>query len=124
MKRDGYIVDNPKIGPDMTKSYWVYGNSRPFLDLVKDLTGIELSGDAWVKELKQEIEEVVASEKKDYDKSIAGYSEESAKENPDLGMIVRFVDGDKLISDSSTATGGVLGACSEFESFVQERLSK
>ena len=48
----GYIVDNPNVGPDITSAYWVHGNSRPFLDLVKDLTGKELSGDAWIDALK------------------------------------------------------------------------
>jgi hypothetical protein len=120
MERDGFIVDNPKVGPTLTKAYWEFGNSRPFLDLVKDLTGKELSGDAWVAELSQSVEDLLASEKKDYDKSIA--ENDSVCENLDLGMVVRFVDGDRLISDSSKSEGGVLGACAEFEKFVQERL--
>jgi hypothetical protein len=45
MERDGFIVDNPKVGPTLTRSYWEFGNLEPFLDLVKELTGKELSGD-------------------------------------------------------------------------------
>lgn len=123
MKRDGYIVDNPKVGPTMASSYWKYGNSRPFLELVKELTGMELSGDAWVGELQQDVEELVTSEKKEYDKSIKGYAEASTCNNPDLNMVVRFVDGDTLISDSSKSPNGVLGACNAFEAFVQERMA-
>jgi hypothetical protein len=120
MERDGFIVDNPKVGPTLTKAYWEFGNSRPFLDLVRELTGKELSGDAWVAELSQSVEDRLSSEKKDYDKSIA--ENDSVRKNLDLGMVVRFVDGDRLISDSSKSEDGVLGACAEFEKFVQERL--
>jgi hypothetical protein len=124
MERDGYIVDNPKVGPTMTSSYWKYGNSRPFLELVKELTGKELAGDDWVAELQQGVEELVTSEKKEYENSIKEYSEASTNGNPDLNMVVRFVDGDTLISDSSKSINGVLGACNEFETFVKARLSK
>jgi glutamyl/glutaminyl-tRNA synthetase len=124
MERDGYIVDNPKVGPTLTSSYWKYGNSRTFLELVKELTGKELSGDDWVNELQQGVEELVTSEKKEYENSIKEYSEATTSANPDLNMVVRFVDGDTLISDSSKCTNGVLGACNEFEAFVQARLSK
>jgi hypothetical protein len=38
-------------------------------------------------------------------------------------MVVRFVDGDTLISDSSSAKGGLLGACKDFEDFVEARVA-
>jgi len=123
MERDGFIVDNPKVGPTLAKAYWLHGNSRPFLDLVKDLTGKELSGNAWVAELKQSVDEKLKSEKEDYDKAIAEADHKEACDNPDLNMTIRFVDGDVLISDSSTNQGGVLGACKEFEAFVNARIS-
>jgi oligoendopeptidase F len=119
MERDGFIVDNPSVGPTLSKAYWEHGNLRPFLDLVKDLTGKELSGEAWVAELSQTVDERVASEKKDYEAAIA---EAKVHGEPDLNMTVRFVDGDKLISDSSNGNG-VLGACRQFEAYVQERIS-
>ena len=123
MKRDGYIVDNPKVGPDMTSNYWKYGNKKTFLDLVKDFTGSELSGDAWVAELKQSVEDMIASEKEEYEKSIKESSSSDEETKLDLDMVVRFVDGDTLISDSSKSADGVLGACNEFETFVQARIS-
>ncbi len=49
LKTYGRIVDNPRIGEDLTEYYWNPGNSEPFLDLVKNLTGHPLSADAWVK---------------------------------------------------------------------------
>lgn len=124
MERDGYIVDNPKVGPTLIKGYWEHGNSKPFLDLVQDVTGKPLTGDAWVNELKTSVEECITSEKKEYEKSLSEVAKETdaaSCENLDLKMRVRFVDGDVLISDSSKS--GLLGACKEFESFVAARVA-
>jgi Zn-dependent oligopeptidase len=121
MERDGYIVDNPQVGPTLAKAYWEHGNLRPFADLVKDLTGKELSGDAWVADLSESLEDRLASEDKVYIKAIEEASKDTFCEAPDLNMTVRFVDGDKLISDSSKHPGGVLGACQDFEEFVKGR---
>jgi hypothetical protein len=43
------IVDNPKVGADLASVYWQPGNSKAFLDLVRELTGKELTGTAWVR---------------------------------------------------------------------------
>ena len=118
-ERDGYIVDNPKVGPTLTSAYWECGNSRNFLDIVKDLTGKDLSGDAWTDELKESVDDKIAREKKEYEEAIE-QSKSSTLDSGDidLGMTVRFVDGDEVIADSSTSAGGLMGACKEFESFV------
>lgn len=157
-KRYGYIVDNPNVGPTLTSAYWECGNSRPFLEIVKELTGKELSGEPWTNELKEGVEERINREKKEYDKALAQSSDECQSQEIDLDMVVRcvgscavpffhcnatsfffphlfgpkllvsakltrFVDGDSLISDSSQAKGGLLGACQEFESYVEERVN-
>lgn len=119
-KRDGFIVDNPKVGPTLTKSYWECGNSRPFLELVKELTGKELSGDDWTDALKESVDDKIKSEKKEYDEAISQGSTQSS--DLDLDMTIRFVDGDTLISDSSKAKDGLLGSCKEFEEFVKARV--
>ena len=132
----GYIVDNPNVGPTLTKSYWECGNSKPFLEIVKDLTGKELTGKAWIDALNEDLEEHVVQEKKEYDEMIEKclIEEKQKKEKQqqqsngdddddgdelDLQMTVKFVDGDKIISDSNKA--GLLGACKEFEAFVAAR---
>lgn len=121
-ERDGYIVDNPKVGPTLQKAYWECGNSRPFLEIVKDLTGKELFGDDWIAELQTSVDEKIKEEKKEYDEMIA----KVAKEGPpaaeiDLNMTVKFVDGDTVIADSSN--GGILEACKTFENFVAARVA-
>jgi hypothetical protein len=117
-ERDGYIVDNPKVGPTITKGYWECGNSRPFLEIVSELTGKELSGTAWVTELQEGVEVKVKREKFEYDESLAKVSPLSAV---DLDMTVKFVDGDEVIADSSQVSGGILAACKEFEAYVGSR---
>lgn len=122
----GYIVDNPNVGPTLATSYWKCGNSKPFLQIVKDLTGKELSGTAWVDALKEDLEEHIAQEKKEYNKMVDKClkEKEEVKDNDedtlDLQMTVKFVDGDTIISDSSQS--GLLGACKEFEAFVAARV--
>ena len=46
IQKYGYVVDNPMIGRDLTKGYWAAGNSKPFFQFVKDLTGNSFSADA------------------------------------------------------------------------------
>jgi hypothetical protein len=118
-KKYGYIVDNPNVGPTLAHSYWECGNSKPFLQLVHDLTGKELSGEAWIKELQMDMEEFITQEKKEYDEMLKKCETERQDDDIDLEMTVKFVDGDILIADSSKTS--LLGACREFESFVTAR---
>lgn len=123
----GYIVDNPNVGPTLKSAYWECGNSKPFLDIVRDLTGKDLTGEAWVDALKEDLEEHIVQEKKEYIemiekcKATAKASEEKEDEQLDLQMTVRFVDGDEVIADSSVS--GLLGSCKEFEAFVAARVA-
>lgn len=117
-KRDGHIIDNPKVGPTLTEKYWKPGSGALFLDLVQELTGEPLSGDAWCKELALPVEEVLKREKVEY--------EEAVKAGPrvmgdfDLGMRVRIVDGDEVIADTET-DGSLATAATKFEEFMKVR---
>eukprot|EP00978_Attheya_sp_CCMP212_P016068 scaffold41822_cov58-Attheya_sp.AAC.1 len=124
----GYIVDNPNVGPTLKEAYWKCGNSRPFLEIVHELTGKKLGGDAWVLELKEPVDEKIVNERLEYDAAIMDMEtmKKSSKEHEsvDLDMTVRFVDGDTLIADSSSHENGLLGACREFEMFVSSRMAQ
>jgi len=124
-QRDGHIVDNPKVGPTLTKAYWECGNSRPFLELVQELTGKELSGKAWIDALTTNVEDLVTSEKKEYEEMFQKCAEEKQDDDDDLDdvlqMTVRFVDGDEVIADSKDS--GLYGACRKFETFVAGRVA-
>ena len=43
LERDGHLVDNPRVGPELAKVWWQPGNSIPFAQFVRNLTGRELS---------------------------------------------------------------------------------
>lgn len=51
--RYGYLLDNPKIGEDLAATYWAPGNSRGFLELVRDMTGQPFSADALVDDVSR-----------------------------------------------------------------------
>ena len=119
MDRDGTIVDNPKIGPTLTEAFWKPGNSQPFLSLVEKCTGKPLTGDAWIAELQQDIEDLLVEEKEAYEKSIAEAVESTPSENIDLDMRIRIVDGDKVLADTSE-DGSFLATCRRFEKYVHE----
>jgi hypothetical protein len=123
-ERDGYIVDNPNVGPTLAKAYWKFGNDRPFLTLVSDFTGKELSEQAWVSALKKGIAQHLEEERQEYQVSLQDMREaksngENKEQDLDLKMTIRFVDGDFLIADSSH--GGVVNACKDFEAYVLHR---
>ena len=122
LKRDGYLTDNPRIGPTLTNAYWKPGNSKPFLSLVENLTGAPLTGQAMVNELKQSVEDVLRDEKVKYDSKRAECAD-TPNNDIDLDMRVRIVDGDDVLADTSKE-GSFLAACKVFEGYVQNRFSK
>jgi hypothetical protein len=127
VKRDGFLVDNPLVGPTLTKHMWAPGNSQPFLHLVEELTGKPLSGGAWVAELSQNTEALLAAEQTAYFKAVAERKTCAVGEEVNLNMRVRLVDGDEVIADSSNEEGGgsgFLSACAEFECYLQKRFTK
>ena len=65
------IVDNPLVGQRLSEVYWAPGNSVGFLDLVRRMTGSDLTADAWVETLQTPLEEHLAAEKKAYDNALA-----------------------------------------------------
>mmetsp|Transcript_38748 Transcript_38748/g.43422 ORF Transcript_38748/g.43422 Transcript_38748/m.43422 type:complete len:676 (+) Transcript_38748:59-2086(+) len=120
--RDGYIVDNPTVGPTLSKAYWQPGNSEPFLSLVKDCTGSALTGDAWIAVLNQDLDDLLTEEKEAYQKARAEYENSTPSEHVDLDMRIRIVDGDSILADTRE-DGSFLATCNKFEKYVRERYS-
>ena len=119
-RRDGYIADNGSVGPTLTDSYWKFGNSEKFLDLVENLTGKPLTGDAWVSELEETTEDVLKSEKAKYDAKLAECAAEGDSSSIDLDMRIRLVDGDDVLADT-LSDGSFEKSCEKFKNYVQER---
>jgi len=120
-KRDGTLVDNPKVGPTLRDAYWRPGNSEPFLGLVATLTGEPLSGDAWVAMLEQDVEQLLAEERSAYDAATKAKAATTACTSVDLDMRIKIVDGDAVIADTEAQGGNFLETCAKFEEFVRAR---
>lgn len=61
LERDGHLVDNARIGPDLRENYWAPGNSRRFGDFVRGLTGKPLSADALAARVNASVEDALAA---------------------------------------------------------------
>jgi hypothetical protein len=105
LKAYGRIVDEPRVGADLTRAYWRPGNGASFLDLVAGLTGAPLSGDAWVSELQVPLEALVASEKEEYAAALAAGPALPPGGGADIGMRCVLVHGPEVIADSGPAGG-------------------
>ena len=101
----GRLVDEPRIGADLTRAYWAPGNGAAFLDLVQSLTGAPLTGDAWVASLSEDLEALVKSERAEYDAALREGPALPAGGGADLGMRVVLVHGAEVIADSGPAGG-------------------
>jgi hypothetical protein len=128
LRRDGHLVDNPKVGPTLAAEMWAPGNSQPFLGLVEKLTGQPLDGAAWVAQLAVPTEARVAAERGAYDAALAAAARATATEartsqaeEVDLAMRVRLVDGDFVIADTAAEGGSFLAACAKFEAYITDR---
>ena len=62
-KKHGYIVDNPKIGKEITKA-WQLGSSKTFKESVKFITGEDLSAESYTKRISKSAPEVLRDAKK------------------------------------------------------------
>jgi oligoendopeptidase F len=120
LKTYGSIVDNPKIGDDLANYYWKAGSSEIFLDLVQNLTGKPLTCDAWINMLTLSTEEVVASERAEYEEAIKKGPTFKAGSSVDLKMKVTFVHGDLVICDSASNEKGLSGACEVYKQWIRE----
>lgn len=108
LQKDGYLTDNPKVGPTLAEQYWQEGNARTFLDFVERLTGRPFSADATERivnrtldEVGTEVERLAAEEKERpaYTGSV------------DLNATIAIVHGDDVIA--TNADGLTLAELSE-----------
>lgn len=116
LDRDGCLVDNPRVGPDLAEHYWRRGNEASFDDTLRSLTGAPLGADALVASCNRTVDEAVAEARRDVAMSLR----HARSEGPiDLDARVRIVDGREGIAD--TADGGFDPACERFEAWITAR---
>lgn len=96
-KKYGFIVDNKKIGKEMTK-IWSYGSLYPAKKLVKMATGKKLSPQAFITEVNMPLEKIIvrAKEKIKRLEKIPRYTKPI-----DLDGRITMVHGKEIIADNS-----------------------
>lgn len=116
LKRDGYLTDNPRIGPDLAAHYWGPGNGMSHDETLRSLTGegfsavplaeaCNLSADeAW-----QQAQACMA----------AAQQRPATGEGSPLDAHIRVVHGAELIADNSESETRMLA---DFEAWVAQRI--
>lgn len=56
LARDGHLVDNPRVGPDLERVYWRPGNSRGMDEFLTEMTGAPLSAAALAGHLVRDVD--------------------------------------------------------------------
>ena len=93
----GFIVDNPRIGPDLEAGYWRFGNEKNFFEAVKNLTGSDFSIRATEELVKKSIEDILEESRK---RSYLMEKEAVRPEKIDLDARITMVHGDETIADN------------------------
>ncbi|OEC45524.1 M3 family metallopeptidase [Aeromonas sp. DNP9] len=112
LKRDGYLTDNPRIGPDLAAHYWGPGNGMTHDETLRSLTGEGFSAvplaeacnlsaaEAW-----QQAQACMA----------AAQQRPAAGEGGPLDAHIRVVHGAELIADNSESEARMLA---DFEAWI------
>ena len=96
-KKYGYIVDNPKIGSELTKA-WRLGSSKTFKEFVKFAMGKDLSAKPYIKRISKNVPTVLRDAKKKIQRL------ESVKKNTKpvkLNATIKLVHGKKTIATNA-----------------------
>ncbi|MCY9846697.1 M3 family metallopeptidase [Pectobacterium jejuense] len=113
LQRDGYLTDNPAIGPDLAQHYWHPGNSVSHDDTLRSLTGegfnpayLAQACNLTVDEAWQQAEEMMAQ--------AAGRPQPAA--DFELSARIRVVDGSRVLADNEQSDEKM---CQDFAAFIE-----
>ena len=116
IERDGHLMDNPRIGPELARTWWQPGNSIPFAQLVRKLTGNHLSAAPLAARLNQTVEQRKAEEHA----SVARVATiPRASERVDLDARIRIVHGPESVAEYR---GDFAKFAAEFADWIDRRV--
>ncbi|WP_145554965.1 M3 family metallopeptidase [Yersinia canariae] len=116
LKRDGYLTDNPAIGPDLAEHYWRPGNSVSHDETLRSLTGEGFNPDYLAKVCNQTVTEAWDEARKTIE--LAAMRPQLAADF-DLNVTMRVIDGDELLADNQQ---GDEVMCRKFAHAINARL--
>ena len=119
LERDGHLVDNPAIGPDLRRSYWQPGNSKRLPEFIEALTGNTLSADALARSATMSDDEVRSSARA----SIARLDDiKPFTGEIDLDCHISIVHGNEVVATNEG--GSFAQMCATFAAWVDRRNSE
>ncbi|MFM2153778.1 MAG: hypothetical protein RL199_2213 [Pseudomonadota bacterium] len=101
LKTDGFLTDNPKVGPAVERAYWNRGNRLTHDETLVALTGKPLSADALVEVSNRTVEEALAEAKASWDAAAKRPAFMGAVE---LDATIRLVHGHEQIASTETSS--------------------
>ena len=118
MKRDGHLVDNPKIGPALREVYWKPGNSRRFPDFIESMTGERVSPAALADHVNRDPDTAIGRARAAVERleSVAPF-----EGDVELEADLRVVHGNEEIA--STKEQGFGGAAATFAQWIESQES-
>jgi hypothetical protein len=117
LSRDGFLTDNPALGPALREAYWRPGNSRSFADLVAALTGAPPSAGHLAREVNRSVDEAAAEARA---RLLRGRSAPRRDGPVELDATVRVMHGNEEIATTGgPAAGGRFEECARrFEAWI------
>ncbi|MGY3932944.1 oligoendopeptidase F [Aeromonas encheleia] len=113
LRRDGYLTDNPRIGPDLAAHYWGPGNGMTHDQTLQSLTGEGFSAAPLARVCNRSVAEAW---------ELASASMAAARQRPPAGegsplnARIRVVHGEALIADNSESEARMLA---DFEAWIR-----
>ncbi|AOR64807.1 M3 family metallopeptidase [Pectobacterium wasabiae] len=113
LQRDGYLTDNPAIGPDLAQHYWLPGNSVSHDDTLRSLTGEGFNPAYLAQACNLTVEEAWTQAK-------STMAQAASRPQPaadfDLSARIRVVDGSRVLADNAQ---GDEKMCQDFAMFIE-----
>jgi Zn-dependent oligopeptidase len=115
LDRDGYLTDNPSIGPELGRHYWAPGNALTFDETLIRLTGAPLGTGALLRKVRRTPEQAVAEGLACLEQA----KQRGAAAAPiDLDAHIQIAHGRETITSSRER--GYDGASRDFSDWVQQ----
>ncbi|CAJ1869040.1 hypothetical protein LMCDFJHI_03150 [Aeromonas salmonicida] len=115
LQRDGYLTDNPRIGPDLAAHYWGPGNGMTHDEMLRSLTGEGFSAVPLAEVCNQSVADAWAQAQACM---AAAQQRPPAGEGAPLNARIRVVHGSELIADNSESEARMLA---DFEGWIRRQ---
>jgi hypothetical protein len=109
----GYLSDNPKIGPLLSKHYWNPGNSISHDDSIKSLTGESFNAKYLADICNLSVDEAWAQELI----KMAHLAQRTETPMKDLNARIKVVDGNTILASNNVSLSQM---CDDFETAIEK----